>query len=325
LGPELQLLGGQQLQLLLQVAAVALQPKELQLQLAAAATAEGQALQGLVRLAAACSTLVLAADRQQQQQQRQRQQGGVDAALLAAVHMQTDRLVGQLAAVVCTQPQLHPWTHLVQLLQASLLLLSTRSARQQPSAVASNAPVGSSDSMPVSSSSSISSSSSSSGALPAWQPVVDASVVQRLTHLVQHPQLWTSGSAGPQDLVMLLHCATHPAMHNSSSRNGSSGHWGGEELADAAAEQLLGCLGHCGVYTLVTLLQVMAAAWQQPGEVRYGHAGLVAAASRQLHRQLQQASRAQLAAAVAALEGLQQQHTPLHRAACTLLAKQQQQ
>lgn len=77
------------------------------------------------------------------------------------------------------------------------------------------------------------------------------------------------------------------------------------------------------MHTLVTLLQVLAAAWQQPGEVRYGHAGLVSAASRQLHRQLLLASRPQLAAAVAALELLQQQHTPLHRAACALLANQQ--
>jgi hypothetical protein len=92
------------------------------------------------------------------------------------------------------------------------------------------------------------------------------------------------------------------------------------QLADAYAKELTQSVPCCNAQTLVTLLQVLAAAWQQPGERKYGHVGLVTAAARQLHSKARLATKAQLAAAVAALDVLQQQQTPLYRAASRLVA-----
>jgi hypothetical protein len=286
-------LGPQALQPLLQVAAHALQRQELQF---AAVSTAGQ-LQRLVHLATAAGALLAAASTQQQQQlQEQEQELEADVSVRRAVQMQTDMLVGQMTAAVCAQPQLLPWTSLLQLLQAVLSLQHTA---------------------PHSSSSS-STAGSSHG--PGWRPAVGSKVLQHLALLVQsHPKHLASGAA-PADLVLLLQCATHPAMSRLDSSSSRGDVSDAQQLADAYAEELLSCMSRCSVHTLVALLQVLAAAWQQPGQCRYGHVGLVTAAARQLHSKVHLATKEQLAAAMIALEQLQQQGVPLYRVASRVLA-----
>jgi hypothetical protein len=260
-------------------------------------------LQGLVSVAAACSTLLLQVAAELQQQCSA--VGGVmegSAALFQAVHRQTDRLVGQLAVAVLAQPQLLPWSTLLRLLYATLLLQSVCMMQVQQN-------------QPQQHYEQTSSTSTSSSVISGWQPLVTPRVVQQLGRLVQdHPNHWPWDSK-PEDLVLLLQCATHPGMVNTSTGSSSS-----LQLADAYAKELAQSVHRCNAQTLVTLLRVLAAAWQQPGEHKYGHVGLVTAAARQLHSKARLATKAQLAAAVAALEVLQQQQTPLYRAASRLVA-----
>lgn len=291
-------LGVSQVQLLLRLADAALQRQR-------HPAGTGQ-LQGLVSVAAACSTLLLQAASELQQQC-----GAVgmvmedSAALLEAVYRRTDVLVGQLAVAVLAQPQLLPWSTLLRLLHATLLLQSVCIVQVQQSQPQQHSEQASSTS-----------NSNSRSAPPGWQPVVTPRVVQQLGRLVQdHPNHWPWGSK-PEDLVLLLQCATHPAMVNTSTGSSSSS----LQLADAYAKELTQSVPRCNAQTLVTLLQVLAAAWQQPGERKYGHVGLVTAAARQLHSKARLATKAQLAAAVAALDVLQQQQTPLYRAASRLVA-----
>jgi hypothetical protein len=295
-----QLLGAAELQRLMQLADAALQRQKAQ----QAPSVAGQ-LQARLCLAAACSALALAAATQQQQQQQHANGAlsGGGAAMLGDVCRRTDRLLGQVVAVVCSQPQLMPWASLLKLLHASLTLHSACTALTQLQLQQHAA----------------SSSSSSSSTLPGWQPLVGPRVVQQLARFVQdHPTHLASG-AKPQDLVLLLQCATHPALNTHTTTTTGSRSTCGLSFADAYAEQLLHCVQRCSVQTLVLLLQVLAQAWQQQGERRYGHVGLVSAAARQLHSKVRLATTSQLAAAVAALDMLQQQETPLYRTAARLL------
>jgi len=326
--------GPEQMHLLLQLAAAALQQQQQQQQL-------GAGLQERVNLAAACTSLLIAAaqlgTQSQQQQQQQQQQEQIAAAAAAAslsdvhyeVHSQTARLVNELAAAVVDgqqqqqqQQQAVPWRPLLQLLHTAVLLHTPTHQQRTADTPAVHTGGGSS------SSSSGGGSSSCSGAVgdvPAWQPAVGPRVLQQLYTLVHdHPAHWASHHE-PHDLVLLLQCATHPALHtahlHSSKHTATSSSSGLIRLSDGYAEELLCCMPSCSVVVCVSVLQVLCGAWcqQQGGHRPYCHAGLVSAAAKQLQRKVLWATGPQLAAAVDALEGLQQQQHPLYRAALKLL------
>lgn len=311
-------LGPAEMRMLLQVAAAALQcqfeQQQQQRQQQSGGLTAGQ-VQRLVQLVDGCTALVAATAQQLlQQEQQQMLSHHNNSSVLLSVLQQTDRLVVQLAVAVCAQPQLLPWSHLLKLLHAALLL-------QTPSITQALLLPQQQQQQPHTSSSGDNGdqSCSSSSTQPAWRSSVSPRVLQQLSSLAQdHPQHMSGSGSSPQDLVLLLRCHTHPALHACHTTTSSSSNTM-LLLADGYAEALLGCIGRCRVQTLVSLLQVLAEAWQQPGQARYGNVGLVAAAARQLHSRVRLATAAQLAAAVGALEVLQQQQTPLYRIAVKLM------
>jgi hypothetical protein len=202
------------------------------------------------------------------------------------------RLVARLASAALSQPGILPSAQLPGLLRAAVLLQQSTPGQLGGGGSGSGEGL---TGLPGAMGESAASTRAAHG-----MTHVGARQLERLAEAaVERLPRWQ-----PPELVCMLWVHTQPGCLFDA------------QLADAYAEELAGRLQEARPAALVALLRALAAASLQG----YSHSRLLGVACHTLHSRLLGASEQQLRAALEALQTLQYQSSPLHRAASRLLA-----